>query len=168
MIIVNGFNVFPREIDEAMFANPKVKEACAVGIMHPKKGEAPVLYTVLKEGEEMTAEEAEKLKKSISLFKKDLREDDKRFAWEIERIYDKLTEDDVKALVIHHKWAEELRRRFDAELDRTLSQIATEVKALADRYERPLASLEADVAALREKVMSHLAGMGVGVKGAQQ
>lgn len=128
-------------------------------------------YAELTEGlgeDDETPEEAEKLKKSISLFKKDLREDDKRFAWEIERIYEKLTEDDVKALVIHHKWAEELRRRFDAELDRTLSQIATEVKALADRYERPLASLEADVAALREKVMSHLAEMGVGVKDAKQ
>ena len=128
-------------------------------------------YAELTEGlgeDDETPDEAEKLKKSISLFKKDLREDDKRFAWEIERIYEKLTEDDVKDLVIHHKWAEELRRRFDAELDRTLSQIATEVKALAERYERPLASLEADVAALREKVMSHLAEMGVGVKDAKQ
>ena len=128
-------------------------------------------YAELTEGlgeDDETPEEAEKLKKSISLFKKDLREDDKRFAWEIERIYEKLTEDDVKDLVIHHKWVEELRRRFDAELDRTLSQIAAEVKALADRYDRPLASLETDVAALREKVMSHLAEMGVGVKGAQQ
>ena len=70
MIIVNGFNVFPREIDEAMFANPKVKEACAVGINHPKKGEAPVLYTVLKEGETMTAEEAEKyLRQSLAPYK---------------------------------------------------------------------------------------------------
>ena len=128
-------------------------------------------YAELTEGlgeDDEIPEEAEKLKKSISLFKKYLREDDKRFAWEIERVYEKLAEDGIKDLVIHHKWVEELRRRFDAELDRTLSQIAAEVKALADRYDRPLASLEADVAALREKVMSHLAGMGVGVKGAQQ
>lgn len=128
-------------------------------------------YAELTEGlgeDDEIPEEAEKLKKSISLFKKDLREDDKRFAWEIERVYEKLTEDGIKDLVIHHKWVEELRRRFDTELDRTLSQIAAEVKALADRYDRPLASLEADVAALREKVMSHLAEMGVGVKGAQQ
>ena len=59
MIIVNGFNVFPREIDEAMFANPKVKEACAIGVPHPSKGEAPVLYIVLNEGETMDAAEAE-------------------------------------------------------------------------------------------------------------
>lgn len=70
MIIVNGFNVFPREIDEAMFANPKVKEACAIGIKHPTKGEAPVLYTVLKEGETMDADEIEKyLRQSLAPYK---------------------------------------------------------------------------------------------------
>lgn len=70
MIIVNGFNVFPREIDEAMFANPKVKEACAIGVPHPTKGEAPVLYTVLKDGETMDAEEVEKyLRKSLAPYK---------------------------------------------------------------------------------------------------
>ena len=132
-------------------------------------------YNELTEGlgeDDEMPEEAEKLKKYISLFKRDLREDDKRFSWEIERIYEKLSEGDIKALVVHRKWAEELHRRFGAELDRTLSQIATEVKALAERYERPLASLEADVAALREKVMAHLAEMGVGTnvaaKGAKQ
>lgn len=117
----------------------------------------------LCEDDEMP-EEVEKLKKSIALFKKDLREDDRRFAWEIESIYEELTGDDVKTLVVHHKWAEELHRRFDAELDRTLSQIAAEVKALAERYDRPLASLEADVAALRGKVMAHLIEMGVVAK----
>ena len=117
----------------------------------------------LGEDDEMP-EEVEKLKKSIALFKKDLREDDRRFAWEIESIYEELTGDDVKTLVVHHKWAEELHRRFDAELDRTLSQIAAEVKALAERYDRPLASLEVDVAALREKVMAHLVEMGIVAK----
>lgn len=70
MIIVNGFNVFPREIDEAMFANPKVKEACAIGVKHPTKGEAPVLYTVLKDGETMDAAEVETyLRKSLAPYK---------------------------------------------------------------------------------------------------
>lgn len=70
MIIVNGFNVFPREIDEAMFANPKVKEACAIGVPHSSKGEAPVLYIVLNEGETMDAAEAEEyLRKSLAPYK---------------------------------------------------------------------------------------------------
>lgn len=59
MIIVSSFNVFPREIDEVMFANPKVMEACTFGTPHPKRGEAPVMYIVLREGETMDAAEAE-------------------------------------------------------------------------------------------------------------
>ncbi|MBO5557093.1 MAG: AMP-binding protein [Oscillospiraceae bacterium] len=70
MIIVSGFNVFPREIDEVMFANPKVVEACSVGTPHPTKGEAPVLYTVLKPGETMDAKEAEAyLRQSLTGYK---------------------------------------------------------------------------------------------------
>ncbi len=70
IIIVNGFNVFPGEIEEAMFANPKVKEASAIGIKHPAKGEALALYTVLKEGEAMDAAEAEAyLRKSLAPYK---------------------------------------------------------------------------------------------------
>ena len=57
IIIVSGFNVSPREIDEHMFAHPKVKEACAVGLPHPEKGEYIRLFVSLKDGEEMTAEE---------------------------------------------------------------------------------------------------------------
>ena len=57
IIIVSGFNVFPREIDEFMFAHPKVKEACAIGLPHPEKGEYIKLFVSLKEGEEMTSDE---------------------------------------------------------------------------------------------------------------
>ena len=59
MIIVSGFNVFPKEIDEVMYSNPKVVEACSVGVPHPTKGEAPVMFMILKPGETMDAKEAE-------------------------------------------------------------------------------------------------------------
>lgn len=70
IIIVNGFNVFPRDIDEVMHTNPKVKEACAFGIKHPTKGEAPVIFIVLNPGETMDAAEAEAfLRKSLAPYK---------------------------------------------------------------------------------------------------
>lgn len=56
-IIVSGFNVYPREIDELVFAHPKVREACAVGLPHPKKGEYIKLFVALNDGETMTEEE---------------------------------------------------------------------------------------------------------------
>jgi long-chain acyl-CoA synthetase len=57
LIIVSGFNVFPREIDELIYQHPKVREGITVGIPDPKKGERIKVYIVLKEGESATPEE---------------------------------------------------------------------------------------------------------------
>ena len=50
LIIVGGFNVFPREIDELIYQHPKVKEGITVGIPDPRKGERIKVYIVLKAG----------------------------------------------------------------------------------------------------------------------
>jgi long-chain acyl-CoA synthetase len=57
MIISSGYNVYPRDIDEVLYENPKVKEACAVGIPHPTRGEAIKAFVALKEGESATGQE---------------------------------------------------------------------------------------------------------------
>jgi len=57
LIIVGGFNVFPREIDELIYQHPKVKEGITVGIPDPRKGERIKVYVVLKAGETATQEE---------------------------------------------------------------------------------------------------------------
>jgi long-chain acyl-CoA synthetase len=57
LIIVGGFNVFPREIDELIYQHPKVKEGISVGIPDPRKGERIKVYVVLKAGETATQEE---------------------------------------------------------------------------------------------------------------
>jgi long-chain acyl-CoA synthetase len=57
MIISGGYNIYPRDIEEVYFENPKVVEACAIGVPHPKRGEAVKAFLVLKEKE--TATEAE-------------------------------------------------------------------------------------------------------------
>ncbi len=57
LIIVGGFNVFPREIDELIYQHPKVKEGITIGIPDPHKGERIKVYIVLKEGEKATSEE---------------------------------------------------------------------------------------------------------------
>ena len=57
MIISGGYNVYPRDIDEVLFEHPKILEACAIGIPHPKRGEAAKAFVVLKEGETMTQQE---------------------------------------------------------------------------------------------------------------
>ena len=57
MIISGGYNVYPRDIDEVLYENPKVQEACAIGVPHPSRGEQIKAFVVLKEGETATEEE---------------------------------------------------------------------------------------------------------------
>jgi long-chain acyl-CoA synthetase len=57
LIIVGGFNVFPREIDELIGQHPKAKEGISVGVPDPRKGERIKVYIVLKDGETATPEE---------------------------------------------------------------------------------------------------------------
>lgn len=51
MILVAGFNVSPREIDEVLYEHPKVRDAVSVGVPHPARGEVIKAYIVLKDGE---------------------------------------------------------------------------------------------------------------------
>lgn len=57
MINVRGLNVYPREIEEVLYQNPKIKETAIIGIPDAHKGEVPKGFVVLKEGEEATDHE---------------------------------------------------------------------------------------------------------------
>lgn len=46
LIISGGFNLYPREIEELLLAQPGVREAAVVGERDPIKGEVPVAYLV--------------------------------------------------------------------------------------------------------------------------
>lgn len=48
MLIVNGFNVYPREVEEVLARHPAVAEAAVVGIRDERKGEAPVAFAMLR------------------------------------------------------------------------------------------------------------------------
>jgi acyl-CoA synthetase (AMP-forming)/AMP-acid ligase II len=57
MYISGGSNVYPREIEEALLLHPAVVEACIVGLLHEKWGEAGVAVLVLEPGATATSEE---------------------------------------------------------------------------------------------------------------
>jgi long-chain acyl-CoA synthetase len=57
MIIVSGFNVYPREVEEALATHPAVMDAAAIGVPHPIKGEEVKAFVVLKPGAKATAED---------------------------------------------------------------------------------------------------------------
>lgn len=57
MIISGGFNIYPRDVDEVLFAHPKVLEACVIGVPDQYSGERIKAFVVLKEGETATPDE---------------------------------------------------------------------------------------------------------------
>jgi long-chain acyl-CoA synthetase len=50
MLLVNGINVYPREIEEAIYQFPGVKEAAVIGKPDPRKGEQPVAFVAANDG----------------------------------------------------------------------------------------------------------------------
>jgi long-chain acyl-CoA synthetase len=50
MLLVNGLNVYPREIEEVIYQFPGVKEAAVIGVPDPRKGEQPVAFVAVVEG----------------------------------------------------------------------------------------------------------------------
>ena len=50
MIISGGYNIYPKEIEDVLYAHPAVLEAAVVGVPHEAKGEVPRAYVVQKEG----------------------------------------------------------------------------------------------------------------------
>lgn len=57
LIKPGGFQVWPREVEEAIMDNPKVLEVGVGGIPDPKSGETVKAWVVLKPGESMTEDE---------------------------------------------------------------------------------------------------------------
>ncbi|MUT65969.1 long-chain fatty acid--CoA ligase [Paenibacillus sp. NEAU-GSW1] len=57
VIIAGGFNIYPREVEEALFEHPAVMEAAAVGVKDPYRGETVKAFIVRKEGLDVTEEE---------------------------------------------------------------------------------------------------------------
>ncbi|MBI3853701.1 MAG: long-chain fatty acid--CoA ligase [Verrucomicrobia bacterium] len=50
MLLVNGINVYPREIEEIIYHFPGVKEAAVIGMPDPRKGEQPVAFVAAADG----------------------------------------------------------------------------------------------------------------------
>ena len=59
MIIVGGFNVFPRDIDAVLCKNDKVRDSFTVGIKHSRLGEVAATFVIPAEGVELDPFEVE-------------------------------------------------------------------------------------------------------------
>ena len=57
MILVGGFNVYPREVEDILFTHPKVELAAVVGVADEKSGETVKAFIKIMEGQTCSEEE---------------------------------------------------------------------------------------------------------------
>ena len=74
--------------------------------------------------------------------------------------YGKLSEDEIKTLVIDDKWLTAIAAAVQGELDRVSQTLTGRIRQLAERYASPLPQLVDEVAALSALVDQHLKKMG--------
>lgn len=75
--------------------------------------------------------------------------------------YGKLTEDDVKALVLDGKWHATVVRRVTGEVEALTLALVARVQQLGERYAQTVGELESELANIETKVYSQLAAMGI-------
>jgi long-chain acyl-CoA synthetase len=66
LIIVNGFNVYPNEVERVLDQLPDVVESAAVGVPDERTGEQVVAVVVLRTGSELTEDEVRELPHSAT------------------------------------------------------------------------------------------------------
>jgi len=67
MIITNGYNVYPRNVEEAIYAHPSVEECIVAGLPDAQRGEIVKAWIKCKQGRTLTAEDLKAfLKEKIS------------------------------------------------------------------------------------------------------
>ncbi|MGJ0485149.1 MAG: type I restriction-modification system subunit M [Methylomicrobium sp.] len=114
--------------------------------------EASEEIAVLNEWLKLSTEEAA-LKKKLKEAEAEL--DAKAYAH-----YPKLTEDEIKILVVDDKWLATLDAATHGEMDRVSQQLTQRVKELAERYEILMSQMSKLVAELEDQVNRHLEKMG--------
>src|SRR3954447_15031159 len=55
LILVSGFNVYPREVEDALLTHPDIGEVAVLGMPHPYTGETVKALVVVRDGTSLTA-----------------------------------------------------------------------------------------------------------------
>lgn len=101
-----------------------------------------------------------KLANEEANLKKHLKEAETALDSKTYNYYPRLTEDDIKTLVVEDKWLSSLDSAIHGEMDRISQSLTQRVKELSERYETPMPQMTDSVAELEAKVNRHLERMG--------
>ena len=74
--------------------------------------------------------------------------------------YAKLSEAEIKSLVVENKWFAALQAGIEGEVEQLTQRLAARVRELEERYAKPLPTLSRDIELLSAKVEGHLKVMG--------
>jgi type I restriction enzyme M protein len=74
--------------------------------------------------------------------------------------YGKLSEDEIKTLVVRDKWLATLAAAVEGELGRVSQTLTGRIRQLAERYASPLPQITGEIATLAARVDGHLKKMG--------
>ena len=100
----------------------------------------------------------------ISALKKKIRESEAALDTLAYEKYPKLSEAEIKTLVVDDKWMARLSASVQGELDRVSQTLTGRIRELAERYATPLPQLTDEVAELAARVEDHLKQMGASWK----
>lgn len=75
--------------------------------------------------------------------------------------YGKLSEVEIKQLLVEDKWLATLQSQIEAEIERITQQLASRLQELKQRYSEPMPEITANVEQLSLKVAEHLKAMGL-------
>jgi type I restriction enzyme M protein len=140
--------------DDAFGDLDKVNKANVVALLKDIKDdkEAKDEGTVLNDWLKLNADEAD--------LKNRLKDAEAKLDAQAYAHYPKLSEAEIKALVVDDKWLAALEVAVHSEMDRVSQQLTQRVKELTDRYETPLPQMVSRVAELEAEVNRHLERMG--------
>jgi type I restriction enzyme M protein len=125
-----------------------------------KVAEAPAAYHVSTPTETEVLQQWLALSQQEGELKKSLKEAETVLDAKTLAHYPKLSEAEIKALVVDDKWLAVLDTDIHSEMDRISQALTQRVKELADRYENTLPMMVKRVTELEGKVQQHLAKMG--------
>ncbi len=120
------------------------------------------------EGDAEAAEEIKTLKAYLKLVEqeaataKELAEAQNALTEKVAARYPKLSEGEIRTLVVDDKWLGALTADLQGELDRVSQTLTGRIRQLAERYATPLPQLVDEVAVLAARVEGHLRKMGAG------
>tara|TARA_Y100001973_G_scaffold21267_1_gene31440 strand:+ start:2780 stop:5221 length:2442 start_codon:yes stop_codon:yes gene_type:complete len=110
-------------------------------------------------------DEIDALEKCLSLVKKEAaakkkaKEKQAELDLAVFKKYPRLSEIDIKTLIVDDKWLATLESNIVAEIERVTQQLANRVKELEERYSEPLPALTQSVENLSDKVAGHIKAM---------